>query len=458
MSGPRVPPAEALELPDLDHEGEDGEVDVGAFDLSLGEEEDEVLEHEVLHDSFQVDIQLLTDSGSNEAATDLDIGVEDLLGSLPDSPEAREDDELPTAAAEDLDQHLATPLDSDDPSSDTELGDDGLEALPELARDDGDEGPEVEGALLAAAPEGALEQGPSYAAEWLLLGTPCTALWSSADEVLGAAEHLMRFGRERHSDALPRGARVSSLSLLDTGNVVLATTRGLLEQAADGSWSSLSPPELARGGHADVLQLAAPRGAQALWARLSSGALLRRRNGEWERHEAGGDVRSLSNHGQALTLLVIAQRPTLQLSSDAGSSFRELLLPESAASVALGGAPCAVSNGSLVAVCDEQRGLCVSADGGETFRWVTGAVNVTALTLGEHAGRPALFAALHREARDVSELIVVEPESGRALSIAELSGEPDEESEEIGRTQALVFRNGELWAAGGYGLARLKSQ
>jgi hypothetical protein len=416
-----------------------------------------VPEHEALQDNFEVDIQLLTDSGSNEAAADLDIGVEDLLGSLPDSPAERDDDELPPATGEELDTHLAAPLGSDDPSSDAELGDDGLEVLPELARDDGDEGPEVEGTLLSAAPEGALAKGPRYASEWLLLGTPCSALWSSADLVLGAAEHLMRFGHERRSDALPRGARVTSLALLDAGNVIMATTRGLLEQAADGSFVTLPVPEVARSSHADVVELAAAPGGSALWARLSNGALVQRRGSDWARHETGGDVRSLRSQNQELALLVIARRPTLQLSADAGSSFRELILPEPAASVALGAAPTAVARGALVALADTERGLCVSNDGGETFRWVTGAVNVTALCLGDHAGAPTIFAALHREARDVSELILVDPGSARATSIAELSAEPDEDAEEIGRTTALVFENGYLWAAGGFGLVRLKS-
>lgn len=458
MPGPRVPQAETLELPILDKADDSEEVDVGSFDLSIGEEEDEVPEHEALQDTFEVDIQLLTDSGSNEAATDLDVGVEDLLGSLPESPAERDDDLLPPATGDELDNHLEAPLDSDEPSTDTELGDDGLETLPELARDEGDEGPEVEGALLSAAPEGALAKGPSYAAEWLLLGTPCSALWSSADLVLAAAEHLMRFGRERRSDELPRGALVTSLALADESRVVMATTRGLLEQSADGTFATSPLPEVARNSHADVVELAAAPAALALWARLSNGALVRRRGNEWERHETGGDVRSLRGQGQELSLLVIARRPTLQLSADAGSSFRELILPEPAASVALGAAPTAVTRGALVAVADTERGLCVSSDGGETFRWVTGAVNVTALCLGEHAGAPVIFAALHREARDVSELILVDPVSARAASIAELSAEPDEDSEEIGRTTALVFENGYLWAAGGFGLVRLKSQ
>jgi hypothetical protein len=67
-----------------------------------------------------------------------------------------------------------------------------------------------------------------------------------------------------------------------------------------------------------------------------------------------------------------------------------------------------------------------------------------------------VFAALHREGRDLSELIAVDPATGQALSVAELSGQPDEEAEETGRTQALVFADGYLWCGGSYGLVRLR--
>jgi hypothetical protein len=264
----------------------------------------------------------------------------------------------------------------------------------------------------------------------------------------------MSFGAERHSDPLPAGTRVGSLVLLETGGVVLSTTRGLLERVPGGSWSCIESVEPVRGS--DIVELAAAPGEQTLWARLSSGALLRRRGGSWERHETGGEVRSLTSHQQRVTLLVLSHRPTLQLSSDAGRSFRELLLPEPAATVALGAAPTAHSRGAVVALADPERGLCVSDDGGETFRMVIGAVNVTAVAMGELASGPVVFAALHREGKDVTELIAVDPATAKAVGIAELSGEPDEEAEETGRTQALVFSNGHLWSGGGYGLARLR--
>jgi hypothetical protein len=142
---------------------------------------------------------------------------------------------------------------------------------------------------------------------------------------------------------------------------------------------------------------------------------------------------------------------------DAGHSFRELLLPEPAETVALGSAPRALAQGRVVALFEPERGLCVSGNGGESFSMVLGGVNVTAVAIGEHQGTPVVFAALHRESRDTSELILVDPQSGSAQSIAELSGEADDDAEETGRTRALIYANGYLWAAGGYGLAKLKA-
>lgn len=446
-----------LDLPDLDKGDEGDEVDVGSIELSLGDEAD-ALEDETTVDSFEIDIQVLTDSGSDEPASDLDVGVSELLDDLPEVGHGH-DSEAPPPATADLDLHLDTPLESDDPSSDAELGDDGLETLPELLSEegDGDAGPELERAFLPSAPEGEIPKGVALSSEWLLLGSPCNALCAQRDVVLGAGEHLMRFGGERRSDPLPVGTRVSSLRLLGSGSVVMATTRGLLELTPGGAWSFNDAPDLARGSGADIVEIAAAPGERALWARLSSGVLLRRRAGAWERHEAGGEVRSLTGTEQHVTLLVISNRPTLQVSSDAGSSFRELLLSDTAATVALGPTPTAVSQGALVALADPERGLCVSNNGGETFRMVTGAVNVTAVAIGGDAATPTVFAALHREGRDLSELIAVDPASGKALSVAELSGQADEEAEETGRTQALLFANGYLWCGGGYGLARLRS-
>lgn len=454
---PRSPEAPGLDLPELDKADEGEEIDVGGFELSMGDELD-VEDGEGALDAFEIGIQEQDVPGSDEAASDLEIGMAELLDSLPDEPPLGRDSEAPPPLTGELDLHLETPLETDDTASDAELGDNGLEALPELLNEDGDgdAGPELERPFLPGAPEGRIPDGPRLEIEWLALGAPTSALWAESGEVLACGEHLMRFGHERRSDALPPGAVATSLCADGAGAAILATSRGLIEVDAAGVSSLIDSPELGRGNGAEVAELAGAPGGPTLWARLTSGALLRRRRGTWERHEAGGAVSSLSSSAQHVTLLVLAQRPTLQLSNDGGSSFRELLLPEPAATVALGGAPVALALGPVLAIADPERGLCVSHDGGGTFRMVVGAVNVTAIAIGQHRGKATIFAALYREGRDVSELILVEPESAAAVSVAELTGEADDEAEETGRTSALIWADGFLWAAGGYGLARLR--
>ncbi len=449
-----------LDLPELDKSEDTDDVDVGAFELSMGEElELDEDEHKV--DAFQVDIVELDDPGENEAASDLDIGSQ-LLDALPESALDGELEPPPTPQEGDLDAHLDEPLESDEPSSDVELGDDGLEDLPQLLNEegDGDAGPEIERAFLPSAPEGDLAEGPVYEADWLLLGTAATALAAARGGVLAAAEHLMRFGDERQSLALPAGARATSIAELTSGNVLLTTPRGLIELTPGGAASLLEPPELARAAGAELVELWATRGEPGLWARLSSGALLRQRGSAWERHETFGHVRSLTGRDSDVTLLVLGDRPALQLSRDAGSSFHERPLPEPARTVALGQAPACVARGSVIAVFDAERGLAVSSDSGASFRMVTGAVNVTAVAIGDDAEAGRVFAALYREGRDASVLIAVDAERAQAERleaerIAELSGAADEDTEETGRTQALLFIDGQLWAAGGYGLAKL---
>lgn len=450
------PEAPLLDLPELDKGDEAGEVDVGVFELNVGE--GLLVEGEdVALDAFEVELQEQDDPGSNEAASDLDIGTGGLLDALPETPPARDGDDLPYADGE-LDQHLEAPLESDDPSTDAELGDDGLETLPELAAEDGDgdSGPELERPLLPGAPEGAIAKGPVFQAEWLALGSPCSALWAGSTQVLASGQRLMRFGQERASQPLGSGEQATSIALLEGDSVMLATPRGLLELPAEGPLAVIDLPDAARGSGAEVVELAGSQAAPGLWARLSNGMLLTRRAGAWLRHEAGGKVRSLASAELGITLLIVGERPTLQLSADGGSSFREVLLPEPAATVALGDAPTALALAATVAIADTERGLCVSSDAGASFRMVTGAVNVTAIAIGEHAGKPVVFAALYREGRDLSELVMVDPASGEARSVAELQGAPDEDAEELGRTAALLFAQGQLWAAGSYGLVKLQ--
>ena len=69
-AAPHSPQADDSDLPALDKGEDETEIDVGDFELSLGDDA-ELPEDASRIDTFEVDIQVLTDSGSNEAASDL---------------------------------------------------------------------------------------------------------------------------------------------------------------------------------------------------------------------------------------------------------------------------------------------------------------------------------------------------------------------------------------------------
>ncbi len=87
---------------------------------------------------------------------------------------------------------------------------------------------------------------------------------------------------------------------------------------------------------------------------------------------------------------------------------------------------------------------------------MTGAVNVTSAAIGVLDGAPVVFAAAYLEARDLTQILLVSPSTSLASVVAELSGQSEEDSAETGRTAALLWDGASLWAAGGYGVARLR--
>ncbi len=446
------PKAPHLDLPELDQSSDGDEVDVGAFELSMGEG----LDPEELYgttDGFELGISEQTEAPGEEGTGELDIGSAELLNPPLEQHSALDSEEA-EAPLLGLGLNLEPPSEQDEGAA-PEFREEQLEELPELAREDADgaAGPDREGALLPFAPEGDIAQGPSCEVTWISRAEPYSAVWAKGGEVLAAASSLMRYGRAPGAQPLPSGARASSLTLLDSGLVLLATTRGLLQMAPTGAATFIDAPEFPRGSGNDVVEVAFASGEHPFWARLSGGALFRRRGQTWERHETGGQVRSLSCVALSVALLVVSSRPTLQISADGGNSFRELLLPATAASVALGDAPLCLAVGTLIAIADTERGLAISSDNGGTFTMVTGAVNLSAIAVGEYRGAACLFAALHREAVDTSEILLIG--AGPTCRIASFAGQPAEDSDETGRTIALAWDGQALWAAGGYGLVRL---
>jgi hypothetical protein len=146
----------------------------------------------------------------------------------------------------------------------------------------------------------------------------------------------------------------------------------------------------------------------------------------------------------------------LALSSDGGSSWERLELVSPAREVASGEAPLVAASGNVVLLGDAERGLVVSADGGRTFRRVSGVTNLTALCAGAFGGQPRAFAALYRETEDHSLLVEIDPETATAAICGVLTlPQPDDPdaAAELGRVERLIFDGERLWATGGFGLA-----
>jgi hypothetical protein len=164
---------------------------------------------------------------------------------------------------------------------------------------------------------------------------------------------------------------------------------------------------------------------------------------------------TMSSSGEPVAILT-RDGARLALSSDGGSSWERLELVSPAREVASGEAPLVAASGNVVVLGDAERGLVVSADGGRTFRRVSGVTNLTAVCVGSLGGQPRAFAALYREADDHSLLVEIEPQTARAAIGAVLTlPQPDDPdaAAELGRVERLLCEGERLWATGGFGLA-----
>jgi hypothetical protein len=121
--------------------------------------------------------------------------------------------------------------------------------------------------------------------------------------------------------------------------------------------------------------------------------------------------------------------------------------------------PLLAGMGSAVALADEARGLALSNDGGSSFALVDGCVGVTALAAGQLGADYLIWAALYREADDLTELCRVDAATRTAERIAELrapAATRGEESAEQSRIRAMQWDPlaERLWAVGQFGLTR----
>jgi hypothetical protein len=363
-------------------------------------------------------------------------------------------------------------------------GHDGLTDEPtELAEDDlpgldGDDAPDLDlssfGWRMDNPDETALPDAETaFRIEFL---TPdrehCSALAAERGVVAAASGDLFWLDADRQT--LLRmgldGTRISSLALVgDDGETALCVTAfgRLLRRARSGGdverlvdWRRVAE---ASGSAAEGLEL---RGLgrlrpRSLLGRLTSGHLVRS-------DDMGSTFVAVDPTITALTLsssgdpaaVITRDGSYLAFSDDGGSTWQRIELASPAREVASGEAPLLAADRNIVVIGDPQRGVVVSADAGRTFRRVAGVSNVTAITAGTTGERPSAFAAVYREMDDRSLLVEIDvlTSTARAIARLELPSAPDAPGGlELGRVERLLWDGERLWAAGGFGLARISA-
>ena len=122
--------------------------------------------------------------------------------------------------------------------------------------------------------------------------------------------------------------------------------------------------------------------------------------------------------------------------------------------------PLIAAAGEVVAVASRERGLAISTDGGRSFLHVPGCLQASALATGVVAGRPRVWCSVFVESEERSVVIEIDPASGQAQAIAEVTTPEDEAALDGGdcRIEALVWDalTRCLWAAGDLGVVRIE--
>jgi hypothetical protein len=465
------------ELPSLDDEDDESEGITNDSDAFAPTEElDAEFDDERPTDpSFAFDLPSELDPSDSDPKHELPIG--------PDFAPAEDDDATPESDETGFrgapDPHLDRDEDDErgheagDGFDDhhLELGDAELPVL------DGDDGPELDegrfGATLGTGDEVTLPAAERpFPIDFLTPDRePCSALAGDGSVVVAGSNDL--FWVDAASDTVVRigldGTRISSVALLGEDRTIAlavtafgrllrrARTSGDVERLVD--WRRVAD---ASGSSAEGLELRGLGRARpnSVLGRLGSGRLVRSDDlgATFRMLDASVTALALSSAGDPVALLT-RDGARLGLSHDGGSSFSYHELGSPAREVASGEAPLVAANGDLVLLGDAERGVVVSADGGRSFRRVPGTLTVTALCAGTLGGRARAFAALYRETEDVSLLVELDPASGTAVVGATLAppapDDPDA-APELARVERLLAEGEELWAAGAFGLARIR--
>jgi hypothetical protein len=137
-----------------------------------------------------------------------------------------------------------------------------------------------------------------------------------------------------------------------------------------------------------------------------------------------------------------------------GDGWVSAALPDAAARVAEGEELCLAARGSTIVLASRERGAVVSSDDGRTFSAVRGTAGTVAAIAGELDGRSIVVLALASPLDGSSRIVVVEPDSGRASTVAELPPAPDAQDDEP-VARMLAWDRDILWIHGCRGLMAL---
>jgi hypothetical protein len=340
--------------------------------------------------------------------------------------------------------------------------------LPDIDADEQGTEDEQRFGLLVAADETVL---PNAARPWKRARLSqqrerCGALASADGQVVAGSSDLLwqERGRAAPLRIAIEGTRITSVALVgpDRDVALCVTAFGrLFRRARLGSeperlfeWRRALEAAAADAQGIELRQLGSDE-PRAVLARLSSGLLLRSddEGQSFRPVEPELRARSLSAAGTPICAL-LATGTQLGLSFDAGQTWEAHELPSPARLVAAGEAPFLCGSGSTLAIGDAERGLVVSNDGGQSFTAVRGTANVTACAAGRCAGAPTVWAALYREADDLTELAQIDATTGTGSIIArvEVSDDNDpEHSFEASRLERLLWDGEQLYAVGGAG-------
>lgn len=447
---------------ELDSFNEPGNDDEEASDLVVGEEIDVLGDAVGDNEPIELDLgTLVGEDATLPGADDGDSGfeVDPAIGlTLPDAL-------LPDDGGQGLDDGAIVIDESKFPSLELDDGSEGIAAEREISLGNANDE--------ASVP---LAEVPWHAEPSAATLEAFSALTCSGEAVVAGSSDLLWFrsGSPNPLRVAVDGSAISDLVLLGHHQEIalVSTQSGQLfrrarfasqaEQLTRFREQLKSPPNartrLSFGG-----SLGAVNGRVLLWIHDGPVLDVLDSGDRFARLELDGNVQAIARESATLLLARGGTRTLFTLDHGSGHSQP---ITGSALLVARSATPLLATCGAAVGIAEHGRALLVSPDGGRTFQRVPGSASVTAIAGAEVSGSARFFAALYRETSDQSEILIVDPELGRAECIARL-----EVSQEQSTTHAIDrgewakvaclswdAASGRLWAAGGFGVASFSPQ